>query len=132
MAASKEQIRMAEELLFSGEPKTSFVKRLYFGLFDAQRVLPFPEPPDEEKKREDELIARVKTFAEERVDPAATPGFQTTASGGAPSSALWGSSSPGNTADLAAHTTLIVEPSKRWHGAAAPRRFLSAFTRASG
>ena len=70
MAASEEQIRMAEELLFSGEPKTSFVKRLYFGLFDAQRVLPFPEPPDEEKKREDELIARVKTFAEERVDPA--------------------------------------------------------------
>src|SRR3989338_4660681 len=70
MAASEEQIRMAEELLFSGEPKTSFVKRLYFGLFDAQRVFPFPEPPDEEKKREDELITRVKTFAEERVDPA--------------------------------------------------------------
>ncbi len=69
MAASEEQIKMAEELLFSGEPKTSFVKRLYFGLFDAHRVFPFPEPPAGEQKSEEDFIARVRAFAQERVDP---------------------------------------------------------------
>jgi len=69
MAASEEQMQMAEELLFSGEPKTSFVKRLYFGLFDAHRVFPFPEPNAEEKKRADDIVARVRTFAEEHIDP---------------------------------------------------------------
>jgi acyl-CoA dehydrogenase family member 9 len=69
MAASKEQMRMAEELLFSGEPKTSFVKRLYFGLFDAHRVFPFPEQAADERKATDEFVARVKAFAQEKIDP---------------------------------------------------------------
>lgn len=67
--ASEEQIKMAEELLFSGKPKTSFAKLLYFGIFDSKRISPFPQVAPEERPRLKELLAKLKTFAEQTIDP---------------------------------------------------------------
>ncbi len=66
-----EQLEMAEELLFSGPATTSFAKRLYFGVFDAARVLPFPTVSPDERRRVDELVDRVKAFADAHIDAAA-------------------------------------------------------------
>ena len=54
------QIRMAEELLFSGKQLPSFAKALYFGIFDGDRVFPFPEVNAEERLRTDAFIAKLK------------------------------------------------------------------------
>lgn len=70
MSASQEkQMKMAEELLFSGEPKVSFAKRLYFGLFDAKSVFPFPSASAAETRRGDEFLANLKSWADKHFDP---------------------------------------------------------------
>ncbi|MBV9463644.1 MAG: acyl-CoA dehydrogenase family protein, partial [Verrucomicrobiae bacterium] len=66
---NQEQMQMAEELLFSGPPKTSFAKRLAFGTFDARRVFPYPEAKLEERGRRQELLGRLEKFLQQRVDP---------------------------------------------------------------
>lgn len=63
------QIRAAEELLFSGKRLPSFAKGLYFGLFDAARVFPFPQPGPKERKWVDGFIKDLKTWADEHLDP---------------------------------------------------------------
>lgn len=63
--------KLVEELLFSGKPSPSFVKWLFFGVFDEARVIPFPSPSEEEKKKADELLAKVEAFMDASLDPAA-------------------------------------------------------------
>lgn len=65
----KEQLEMAEELLFSGKQRPSFAKTLFFGLFDAERVMPFPEQDPSEKKESDLLLEKLETFLNEKLDP---------------------------------------------------------------
>ncbi|MBX7254894.1 MAG: acyl-CoA dehydrogenase family protein [Candidatus Hydrogenedentes bacterium] len=68
---NEQQMRMAEELLFSGKRLPSFVKALFFGLFDAERVLPYPNVGDEERSRVDRLVRELNAWADEHLDPVA-------------------------------------------------------------
>lgn len=65
----RKQIAQAEELLFDGPEKEGFVKDLFFGSFRAESIIPFPELPDDAKKRGDEIIEKVKEFCAESIDP---------------------------------------------------------------
>lgn len=65
----EEQKKLAEEFLFSGDHLPSFAKMLYFGSFDTKRVHPYPLPSDSERSETDALIAKLKTFASEHIDP---------------------------------------------------------------
>ncbi|MCB1113460.1 MAG: acyl-CoA dehydrogenase family protein [Chlamydiia bacterium] len=62
---------LVEELIFSGKEKPSFVKWLYFGVFDEERVIPFPTPSEEEKKAADTLVKKVEAFMDKELDPKA-------------------------------------------------------------
>lgn len=64
-----EQIKMAEDLLFSGEPLPSFAKALYAGLFDARRVFPFPEPTQDEQATLDAYLTKLNAWMDEHLDP---------------------------------------------------------------
>ena len=65
----QEQRKLAEELFFSGPRTTSFAKLLYFGIFDAGRVFPYPEPPANEAVRIRQLLERLDGFLQSEVDP---------------------------------------------------------------
>lgn len=65
-----QQKKLAEELLFSEERHPSFAKQLYFGLFDAEQVFPFPSISQEMRKETDEYVEKVRTFALKNIDPA--------------------------------------------------------------
>lgn len=73
MAASQEikdeQIRMAEELLFSGAPLPSFAKALYAGIFDARRVFPFPQVDTGQQKVLDDYLVKLRGYLDEHLDP---------------------------------------------------------------
>jgi alkylation response protein AidB-like acyl-CoA dehydrogenase len=66
---SEQQMRMAEELLFSGRRLPSFAKALYFGLFDSERVLPFPQPSETERARGESLRRELVAFLDANLDP---------------------------------------------------------------
>lgn len=66
-----QQMRMAEELLFSGKRLPSFAKALFFGLFDADRVLPYPRVNPSESNRVETLVNELKAWADTHLDPAA-------------------------------------------------------------
>ena len=70
-ANQEEQMRMAEELLFSGKPLPSFAKAFYFGLCDAKRVFPFPKVHEAERQRVDHVLQELKTFCDAHLDPVA-------------------------------------------------------------
>lgn len=70
-ALREEQIRMAEELLFSGKRLPSFAKGLYAGLFDAQRVFPFPTLTHDQQQTLQQFLQRLNAFLDEHLDPAA-------------------------------------------------------------
>jgi len=65
----QEQRKLAEELFFSGPRTTSFAKLLYFGIFDAARVFPYPEPPAAEAARMQQLLDSLDRFLQSEVDP---------------------------------------------------------------
>jgi alkylation response protein AidB-like acyl-CoA dehydrogenase len=64
----EEQIRQAEELLFSGEKLPSFAKGLYAGLYDGGRVFPFPEPTEEQAARLAEFNQALNAYMDEHLD----------------------------------------------------------------
>src|SRR5687768_14951695 len=64
------QMREAEELL--GEEQTrGFAKGLFFGRFDADLAFPYPTLSAEERAEQEALLARVREFLAQEVDPAA-------------------------------------------------------------
>jgi alkylation response protein AidB-like acyl-CoA dehydrogenase len=65
----EQQQRLAEELLFSGVNRESFAKSLYFSLFDANKVLPYPEISSEESDKERLFLHQLDNFIEEELDP---------------------------------------------------------------
>jgi acyl-CoA dehydrogenase family protein 9 len=65
----EEQRRLAEELLFEGGKEPSFGKKLYFGIFDAHKVFPFPELSHSEQKKAQEFAETVAAFVEKEIDP---------------------------------------------------------------
>lgn len=68
-ALREEQIKMAEDLLFSGEPLPSFAKGLYAGLFDAKRVLPFPESTPAQAAELAEYNKKLNAWMDANLDP---------------------------------------------------------------
>ncbi|MFQ5729192.1 MAG: acyl-CoA dehydrogenase family protein [Waddliaceae bacterium] len=60
----EDEKRLAEELLFSGKKQPGFAKQVFFGKFDAEQVLPFPHPREEQ-----EYFTKVKAFVDEKIDP---------------------------------------------------------------
>jgi acyl-CoA dehydrogenase family protein 9 len=67
----EKQRQMAEELLFSEKRKSSFAKRLYWGVFDAKFVFPYPKVDEIERRRTEELLVKLKLFCEKEINPAA-------------------------------------------------------------
>lgn len=68
-AVKEEQIKLAEELLFSGERLPSFAKGLYAGLFDAARVFPFPQPTETQAREIEAYNLRLNAFMDAHLDP---------------------------------------------------------------
>jgi alkylation response protein AidB-like acyl-CoA dehydrogenase len=75
MALTAEQLaqqkQQAEELLFSGPQTFGFAKGLFFGHFNAPLVFPYPGTKPEERETVGKLLAEVRHFANEQIDPAA-------------------------------------------------------------
>lgn len=69
--SQEKQMQMAEELLFSGERLPSFAKALFHGIFDASRVMPFPQPDEAEQSRIESFVQKLNTWADEALDPVA-------------------------------------------------------------
>lgn len=68
-ALREEQIKMAEDLLFSGAPLPSFAKGLYAGLYDAKRVLPFPESTPAQQAEITAYNAKLNAWMDANLDP---------------------------------------------------------------
>ena len=64
----QKQIQQAEELLFSGSPKSGFARELFFGRFRAELVMPYPVLSPEEQAVGDEAVQAVQTFVDEHLD----------------------------------------------------------------
>src|SRR5437764_5781574 len=65
-----EQLRTAEELLFTGTQKTGVAKGLYLGRFVAHGVMPFPEMPADQQQRLDAVLPELRSFLDGHLDPA--------------------------------------------------------------
>ena len=70
-ALRAQQLRQAEELLFSGPAQTGFAKALFRGDFRSDVLFPYPELPDAQKAEAEEAAARVRAFADAQIDAAA-------------------------------------------------------------
>jgi acyl-CoA dehydrogenase family protein 9 len=70
-AHREEQIRQAEELLFSGPQEIGFAKGLFLGRFVADAILPYPQVPEAQRAEVEAAVAEVRRFVDERLDPAA-------------------------------------------------------------
>jgi alkylation response protein AidB-like acyl-CoA dehydrogenase len=64
-----EQMKQAEELLFSGPQALGFAKGLYYGHFNPTGVFPYPQLPADQQEGVEAAVAEVKHFAEESIDP---------------------------------------------------------------
>src|SRR6516162_6676732 len=67
----EQQIKEAEELLFSGPQTLGFAKALFFGQFNAPLVFPYTEIKPEEREVVQQAVADVRRYAEEQIDAAA-------------------------------------------------------------
>ncbi|MBY0586582.1 acyl-CoA dehydrogenase family protein [bacterium] len=65
----QQQMKMADELIFSGKRTESFAKLFFYGQFDADRIFPFPEPSKEIQSRSKEYTARLRDVLEKHHDP---------------------------------------------------------------
>src|SRR5436309_343806 len=67
----EQQQKQAEELLFSGPETLGFAKALFFGHFNAALVFPYPTMSPEVQAAVDQAVAKVRRFAQEKIDPVA-------------------------------------------------------------
>ena len=66
----QQQMKQAEELLFSGPQTLGFAKGLYFGHFNADVMFPYPALDAADQSDIDAKVAQVQRFCEERIDAA--------------------------------------------------------------
>jgi alkylation response protein AidB-like acyl-CoA dehydrogenase len=66
-----QQVRQAEELLFSGPARSGFAKALFRGEFRSDVLFPYPELPADERAVVDAAVRAVRQFADEQIDAAA-------------------------------------------------------------
>jgi len=68
--ADQEQFERAKDLIETAPPKElGFVKSLFFGRLKSEKLFPYPQQDATERKRKDELIARVDEFLKANVYP---------------------------------------------------------------
>ncbi len=67
----EQQIKQAEEILFSGPQHLGFANGLFFGHFNAPQIHPYPEIKPEEREIVTKAVNDVRRFAEEKIDAAA-------------------------------------------------------------
>ena len=65
----QQQVRDAEELLFTGPQKLGFAKGLFLGRFVHHWVMPYPCIPPDQEDDVNSAVAEVRRFMEERHDP---------------------------------------------------------------
>jgi acyl-CoA dehydrogenase family protein 9 len=70
-AERQRQMRQAEELLFSGPPRSGFVKALFRGEFRGAALFPYPELAPAERAEVEASVAAVRQFAAAHIDAAA-------------------------------------------------------------
>src|SRR4051794_18719699 len=66
----EEQIKQAEELLFSGPQRLGVAKGLFWGRFVADWVMPYPRLPAEEKAKVEAAVVDLRRFCDASLDPA--------------------------------------------------------------
>ena len=62
-----EQKKQVEELL-AGTDKLGFAKNLFYGRFRGELLFPYPQLPPDQQQQADEAAAKVRRFADERID----------------------------------------------------------------
>lgn len=65
----EQQVRQAEELLFSSAPARSFAKELFHGRFAAELVLPYPQLRSDEQIRVADALDELRGFCDEHLNP---------------------------------------------------------------
>src|SRR2546422_4307567 len=70
-AKRTQQVRAAEELLFAGPQKLGVAKGFFLGRFVADWVMPYPTVRPAEQAELDDSLGRLRTFLDQRLDPAA-------------------------------------------------------------
>jgi alkylation response protein AidB-like acyl-CoA dehydrogenase len=68
-ADREKQMKQAEEILGDKSQEIGFAKRLFFGEFQREALLPYPV--HEHDSRVEPLLAQLKTFCREKIDPVA-------------------------------------------------------------
>ena len=66
----QQQVRQAEDLLFSGPRRRSVAKELFWGRLAEDLVLPYPQLSDDEQPRVATAIQELKAFCDGHLDPA--------------------------------------------------------------
>lgn len=67
----EQQIRQAEELLFTGQESPSFAKELFHGRFVADQVFPYPQLTSDERPKVESALREFREFCDEHLDPEA-------------------------------------------------------------
>src|SRR5579871_4147422 len=66
----EQQIKQAEEVLFSGPQQLGFANGLFFGQFNAAQIDPYPELKPEERDAVAKAVSDVRRFAQEKIHAA--------------------------------------------------------------
>jgi acyl-CoA dehydrogenase family member 9 len=69
MKVSEEQLRMADELLFSEDKEQSFASGMFGGRFLEDKIMPYGEVPEAEKARLHVFLKELRSFLQMEVDP---------------------------------------------------------------
>src|SRR5258708_31788154 len=67
----EQQIKQAEEILFSGPQQLGFANGLFFGHFNAAQIYPYPQLRPEERETVAKAVHDARRFAEANIDATA-------------------------------------------------------------
>jgi alkylation response protein AidB-like acyl-CoA dehydrogenase len=67
----EQQIKQAEEVLFSGPQKLGFAGGLFFGHFNATQIYPYPQLRADERETVAKAVAEVRRYCDQHIDAAA-------------------------------------------------------------
>jgi alkylation response protein AidB-like acyl-CoA dehydrogenase len=67
----QEQIKQAEEILFSGPQQLGFANGLFFGQYNAPKLYPYPEVARDERDKVKQAVEAMRRFCDEHIDAAA-------------------------------------------------------------
>src|SRR5271156_6795264 len=65
----EQQIKQAEELLFSGPQRLGVAKGLFWGRFIGDWVMPYPQLSAEERPKVEAAVDELRRFCDESLDP---------------------------------------------------------------